>query len=266
MRIILSAELTDKKSSRYKYTPLLRELVARDIKVKYRGSLLGLLWSVLSPLLMMMVMTIIFSTIFQSSIPDYPIYYLSGYLIFTLNSEATTDGMYSIIANSALLKKVYLPKYLFPLSKVFTALVNSLFSIVAMFIIMAITGVHFSPTLFLMPIVLFYTVLFSAGLSLLLSAVATRFRDLCYIYSVVIYAWMFFTPIFYPADQLSGFALTVMNFNPLFHLVNYNRNIVLYGIVPSLKLNLACLGVGLGMLLLGSLVFKKLQKTFIFYV
>lgn len=254
------------KPPRYRYSALLRELVARDIKVKYRGSLLGLLWSVLSPLLMMVVMTIVFSYIFKNDIPNFPIYYLSGSIIFTLNSEATSDGMYSIIGNASLLKKVYVPKYMFPLSKVFTALVNSLFSIIAMFIIMLATGTPFHATLWLLPVLLLYTCLFSAGLSLFLSAVGTRFRDLCFIYSVVVYAWMFLTPIFYPADKLEGIAATLMNFNPMFHLVNYSRNIVLYGMLPTLPLNLFCLGIGLGMLAIGWFTFRRLQKSFIFYI
>lgn len=254
------------KSSRYRYSALLQELVARDIKVKYRGSLLGLVWSVLSPLLMMGVMTIVFSYIFENDIPNYPVYYLSGYIIFTLNSEATTDGMYSIIANSALLKKVYVPKYMFPLSKVFTALVNAIFSLIAMFILMLITGTTFHATLWLLPVLLVYTCLFSSGLALFLAAVGTRFRDLCYIYSVVVYAWMFMTPIFYPDDKLSGFAATIMNFNPMYHLVNYSRNIVLYGTLPSLQLNLFCLGIGLGMLAIGWFVFSRMQKSFIFHI
>ncbi|NLW79966.1 MAG: ABC transporter permease [Ruminococcaceae bacterium] len=254
------------KHPRHRYSALLQELVARDIKVKYRGSLLGLLWSVLSPLLMMVVMTIVFSYMFENDIPNYPIYYLSGYIIFTLNSEATNDGMYSIISNASLLKKVYVPKYMFPLSKVFTALVNALFSIIAMFIIMLVTGTPFHATLLLLPVLLVYTCLFSAGLSLFLAAVGTRFRDLCFIYSVAVYAWMFLTPIFYPDDKLGGFAATLMNFNPMFHLVNYSRNIILYGTLPSLQLNLFCLGIGLGMLAIGWFTFRRLQKSFIFYI
>ncbi|MDL2253605.1 ABC transporter permease [Ruminococcaceae bacterium OttesenSCG-928-I18] len=259
-------KMNNREARFHRVSSLLRELVSRDIKVKYRGSLLGLLWSVLSPLLMMVVLTIIFSTIFRNDIPNFPIYYLSGYLIFTLNSEATQEGMYSIISNASLLKKVYVPKYLFPVSKVFTALVNSIFSIIAMFIIMIITGAPFYPTLLMIPVLLVYTTMFSCGLTLFLSAVGTRFRDLCYIYSVVVFAWMFFTPLFYPASSLSGLALFLMNFNPLYHLVNFSRSIILYGVMPPLWLNLACLGLGVGALLVGGFTFSKLQKKFIFYI
>ena len=110
-----------------KYKTLLNELVVRDIKVRYRKSVLGLLWTVLNPLLMMCVITVVFSTLFRQNIPNFPIYYLAGSLIFSFNSEATSNGLYSIIGSASLIKKVYIPKYLFPISKVLSALVNLAF-------------------------------------------------------------------------------------------------------------------------------------------
>ncbi len=248
------------------YTSLLRELVIRDIKVKYRGSILGLIWSVLNPLLIMVVMTIVFTTIFPTEIPHFPVYYLSGSLVFTLNSEATTDAMNSIISNAALLKKVYVPKYMFPLSKVVTAMVNAGFSTVAMLLIMLITGAPFHLTLFLFPVILVYTAIFSTGLGIFLAAVAVRFRDVCYLYSVFVYAWTFLTPIFYPADRLTGVAAVIMNLNPMYHFVNYSRNVVLYGVVPSPLLNLSCLGLGLLAMLVGVFTFGKMQNSFIYHI
>mgnify|MGYP002323529176 CR=1 FL=1 len=147
-----------------KYNPLLIELVSRDIKVRYRKSVLGMLWTVLNPLLMMCVITVVFSTIFKQNIPNFPIYYLSGSLIFSFNSEATTNAMHSILSNCSLIKKVYLPKYLFPISCVLSSLVNLGFSLVAMFIVMIVTRTPFHATLLLMPIPIFYTFLFSVGL------------------------------------------------------------------------------------------------------
>lgn len=154
-----------------RFTPLLRELVVRDIKVRYRHSALGLVWTVLNPLLMMVVITIVFSTLFKQNIPNFPIYYLSGSLIFAFNSESTTTALNSIISNASLIKKVYIPKYLFPLSNVLSGLVNLGFSLIAMFIVMLITDAPFHATLLLLPIPIFYTFLFSVGLGILLSAV-----------------------------------------------------------------------------------------------
>ena len=249
-----------------RFTPLLRELVVRDIKVRYRHSVLGLVWTVLNPLLMMVVITIVFSTLFKQNIPNFPIYYLSGSLIFAFNSESTTTALNSIISNASLIKKVYIPKYLFPLSNVLSGLVNLGFSLIAMFIVMLITGAPFHATLLLLPIPIFYTFLFSVGLGILLSAVTVFFRDIAHFYSVFILAWTYFTPIFYPVEILPDAAMKIMQLNPMYHLVSYMRSIVLYGVFPSLKENLLCLCLGLLMLALGLFVFYKKQDKFVLYV
>lgn len=249
-----------------RFTPLLRELVVRDIKVRYRHSALGLVWTVLNPLLMMVVITIVFSTLFKQNIPNFPIYYLSGSLIFAFNSESTTTALNSIISNASLIKKVYIPKYLFPLSNVLSGLVNLGFSLIAMFIVMLITDAPFHATLLLLPIPIFYTFLFSVGLGILLSAVTVFFRDIAHFYSVFILAWTYFTPIFYPVEILPDTVMKLMQINPMYHLVSYMRSIVLYGVFPSLKENLLCLCLGLLMLALGLFVFYKKQDKFVLYV
>lgn len=250
-----------------KYTPLLYELVFRDIKVKYRGSVLGLFWSLLQPLLNMIVMTVVFSTLFKGhGIANYPVYYLSGALIFTLNQEATSEAMTSIVYSSALLRKIYVPKYIFPLSKVITAVANCVFSMLAMFLIMIITGAPFHWTLIFLPLLLAYVGMFATGLGLFLAALTVRFRDIRYFYTVVLTAWIYLTPIFYPIEILPDFLIKLQVLNPMFHFVNYSRNIVLYGQVPSLTLNLFCLVGGILMLALGIKVFQKLQDTFVYYI
>lgn len=249
-----------------RFTPLLRELVVRDIKVRYRHSALGLVWTVLNPLLMMVVITIVFSTLFKQNIPNFPIYYLSGSLIFAFNSESTTTALNSIISNASLIKKVYIPKYLFPLSNVLSGLVNLGFSLIAMVIVMLLTGAPFHATLLLLPIPIFYTFLFSVGLGVLLSALTVFFRDIAHFYSVFILAWTYFTPIFYPVEILPNAAMRLMRLNPMYHLVTYMRSLVLYGVFPSLKENLLCLCLGLLMLALGLFVFYKKQDKFVLYV
>ncbi len=249
------------------YSTLLRELVFRDIKIKYRGSVLGIVWTVLNPLLSMIVMTIVFGTIFGAG-PDFPVYYLSGYLIFTLNVEASTEAMYSVMRSGGLIKKAYIPKYIFPMSKVIVAVINSLFSVVVMLIIMPFTAVPYRLTLLLLPLGIVYIAIFATGLGLLLSALAVRFRDLTYLYNVVTYAWTFLTPIFYDISMLQGspFLMSAMTFNPMWHYVNFSRNVVLYGTWPSLTLHMFCLGFGLLMFAIGCYVFYKMQDTFIFYI
>jgi ABC-2 type transport system permease protein len=250
----------------FQYKDLLYNLVSRDIKVRYRKSFLGMLWTVLNPLLMMIVMTIVFSTLFKSTIDNFPVYFLAGNLIFTLNSEITNNCTYAIIGNASLLKKVYIPKYLFPLSKAGSALVNLMFSLIAMFLVMIILRVPFLPTLLLLPIPIAYAFIFSLGLGLLLSAVTVYFRDIAYFYSVLLLAWNYFTPVFYPIEILPDFARKLMQLNPLYHYIDYMRNLILHGVVPGITENFVCLLMSVMMLVIGVCVFYRKQDNFILYI
>lgn len=249
-----------------RFTPLLRELVVRDIKVRYRHSVLGLVWTVLNPLLMMVVITIVFSTLFKQNIPNFPIYYLSGSLLFSFNSESTTTALNSIISNASLIKKVYIPKYLFPFSNILSGLVNLGFSLIAMFIVMIITSAPFHVTLLLIPIPIFYTFLFATGLGILLSALTVYFRDITHFYGVFILAWTYFTPIFYPVEILNETAMGIMRFNPMYHYVFFMRELVLDGQFPSMKENLLCMLMGMVALLIGLIVFYRKQDKFVLFV
>ena len=250
----------------FQYKDLLYNLVSRDIKVRYRKSFLGMLWTVLNPLLMMIVMTIVFSTLFKSTIDNFPVYFLAGNLIFTLNSEITNNCTYAIIGNASLLKKVYIPKYLFPLSKAGSALVNLMFSLIAMFLVLIILRVPFLPTLLLLPIPIAYAFIFSLGLGLLLSAVTVYFRDIAYFYSVLLLAWNYFTPVFYPIEILPDFARKLMQLNPLYHYIDYMRNLILHGVVPGITENFVCLLMSVMMLVIGVCVFYRKQDNFILYI
>lgn len=258
--------IREKLSAFKRFTPLLKELVVRDIKVRYRHSVLGMVWTVLNPLLMMVVITIVFSTLFKQNIPNFPIYYLSGSLLFSFNSESTTTALNSIISNASLIKKVYIPKYLFPFSNVLSGLVNLGFSLIAMFFVMLITKAPFHVTLLLIPIPIFYTFLFATGLGILLSALTVYFRDIAHFYGVLILAWTYFTPIFYPAEILNEAAMKVMQLNPMYHYVSYMRELVLYGNFPSMKENLLCILIGVLMIFIGMAVFYKGQDNFVLYV
>lgn len=258
--------LKEKSEGLKRFMPLLKELVVRDIKVRYRHSVLGLVWTVLNPLLMMTVITLVFSTMFKSNIPNFPVYYLSGSLIFSFNSEATTTALNSIISNASLIKKVYIPKYLFPLSNILSGLVNLFFSLIAMLIVMIVLRVPFHPTLLLIPIPIFYVFLFSTGLGLALAALTVYFRDIAHFYSVFVLAWTYFTPIFYPADLLGETAMKLMQLNPMYHFVTFMRQLVLYGTFPDLRTNLICLLLGCVSMVIGLVIFYKKQDNFVLFV
>lgn len=249
-----------------RYRHLIFDLVGRDVKTKYRRSVLGLLWSVLHPLLMMLVLTAVFSTIFHYKAGDFSVYYLTGYLLFNFVTEATVFSMASIIGAAGLIKKVYIPKFVFPLEKCLFALVNFLFSLIAAVIVFLAVGVQPHWTILLFPIPVFCLFLFNFGISLILAALNTFFRDVGYLYNVFVTIWMYLTPIIYPVEILPAWILPVVKLNPLYHFVQYFRNVTLYGTVPSLRENLICILFALLFLLVGLLFFRKKQDKFIFYI
>lgn len=249
-----------------KYLPLLRELIVRDIKVRYRRSVLGMLWTVLNPLLMMGVMTVVFSQLFESTIDNFAIYYLSGYILYSFINDSTTAALFSVVYNASLMKKVYIPKYMFPVSKVFSSLVNLGFSFIAMLIVMAITRTSLKITIVLLPFIIFYVVSFTIGLGLILATLYVFFRDCGHLYGIVMLAWLYLTPLFYPREILPETLQKLLVFNPMYHYVEYFRNILLYGVWPSVEQNLLCLGIGMIALFIGTIVFYKRQDGFILYI
>lgn len=250
----------------WKYRELLKELVSRDLKVKYRRSALGYIWSVLNPLLMMIVISIVFSHMFRFDIENYTIYLLTGQLIYNFYSEATNLSMTSILWSGGLIRKVYLPKYIFPISRTLSAFVNLLFSLAAIIIMLIVTQTKVTPVILLFPLPLFYLLLICIGIGLILSVVAVYFRDMLHLYGVFLTALMYLTPIFYPVSSLPDYAVRILHFNPLFHIVNMFRDIVLYGNIPTLRANMICLSMGIISIGIGLLIFKKKQDNFVMFL
>ena len=241
-------------------------LVSKDFKLKYRRSILGVAWSVLNPLLMMCVLTAVFSTIFRFSIENYPLYIILGNTLFALMSDSTTSAMYSILDSASLIKKVKIEKLIFPVEKALFQLVNFCISLIAVGIVMAFFRIAPCPSIIMLPILLIYVMLFSLGIGMALSALAVFFRDVCHLWSVVTTAWTYATPLFYPIDVLPSWMLTIMQFNPMYHYVTYFRDIALYGSFPGIQENLLCLGIALVTFVFGFAIFKKSEKKFILYV
>lgn len=249
-----------------KYKNLLYELVNRDIKIRYRRSVLGLLWTILNPILMMTVITLVFSGFFKSDIQNFAIYYFTGNLLFSFVNESTVNAMNAIVGNGSLIKKVYVPKYLFPMSKIFSSLVNLLFSFIAMLLVMLVLRAPFYPTMFLIPVIVLYVVLFSIGLGLILATAQVFFRDTGHLYSVFTILWMYMTPLFYPRTLLEDKLSFILTWNPMVHFVDFMRDIVLYNTVPTAQENLICAGIGMGFLALGLFFFYRKQDKFILFV
>ena len=245
---------------------ILRSLVSKDFKLKYRRSMLGVLWSVLNPLLMMIVLTAVFSTVFRFNIENFPLYLILGQTLFTFMSDATSSAMSSIIDSAPLIKKIRINKALFPLEKVSFALVNFMVSLIAVVAVMLFFKVVPTVNILWLPFLLLTIFLFSLGIGLLLAALSVFFRDVMHLWSVLLTAWTYATPLFYPVEILPEWAVPIMNANPMYYYVSFFREIALYGSAPTLEQIAICLFCGVGALIVGFAVFKKQEKKFILYV
>lgn len=252
----------------FAFDELLKQLIIRDVKLKYRRSYLGYLWSILNPLIMMIVLVTVFSNLFSRfDIPNYPLYLISGQILFSLMVESTNMSIGSIIGNAHLIKKTYVPKYIFTMSKVSSSLVNALFSLGALLIVMIMTRADFSWNLLLIPFVILQVFIFSLGLSMFLSAAAVFFRDIQYLWGVFVSMWLYLTPIFYPTNIIpENYQLLYKNANPMYLYIEQFRDIVLYAKLPNVYSVLIGFWLALLVLLIGSWYFNKKQDEFILYI
>ncbi len=250
----------------YRYRSLLFHLIERDFKVKYRRSVLGILWSLLSPLLMMLIMAAVFSSLFRFDIENFPVYLLSGQLIFNSFSEATNGAMSSMISASGFIRKVYIPKYIFPLEKAMFAFVNLLFSCLAIIGVMIFTGQPITLNTLFFPITFVFLFVFGLGVGLILASLAVFFRDVIHFYGVFLTAMMYLTPIMYPENILPPFLATAVRFSPIYWFISMFRNAVLYDLPPTVEQLLWCSISSVVALIIGLIVFKKSQDKFILYV
>ena len=249
------------------FDELLKQLVIRDVKLKYRRSYLGYLWSILNPLMLMMVLVVVFSNIFRFDIPNFPLYMIAGQTMFNFMIEATNNAVWSITGNASLLKKTYVPKYIFTLSKVGSSLVNLVFSLGALVLVMVFTGAEFSWNLLYFPIIILQVLIFSLGISLFLAAATVFFRDIQYLWGVFVSMWMYLTPLFYPASIIPNeYQELYKTANPMYWYVEQFRDIVLYAHFPNT--NSIYMGTALAfvILLLGAWYFNKKQDEFILYI
>jgi len=249
------------------YSGLIRELVTRDLKLKYRRSFLGYIWSVLNPLLIMIVMTVVFSAMFRKNIENYPVYLLIGRTMYDFTATSTKQALKSVTGNAALLKKTYIPKYIFTLSKVTTNLVETAFSMGALLIVMLATRSPFYWYMLLIPMILIEAYIFSLGLGFLLAMLNVFFRDIEYIYRAVTVAWMYLTPLFYPIERLPvRLQQAIKLCNPLYYYIAQFRDVALYGQLPGPRIVIGGWVIALAMLAIGLFAFQRKQDKFILHI
>lgn len=250
--------------TRYRF--LLDQLVGRDFKTKYKRSVLGALWSFLNPLLSMIVQYVIFSTLFKTDIENFAVYLLIGIVFFNFFMEATTLGLTSIVSNTSLITKVYIPKYIFPVSKVLSSAINLLISLIPLILVILFTREPIRPAILLFPFPIVCTIVFCIGMAMLLASMMVFFRDTQFLWSVISMLWMYATPIFYPESILPAKWTIVFKINPLYHFIRFARALILQGASPQPQAYLFCILASVIPFLLGAAVFKKTQNKFILYI
>lgn len=248
---------------------VVHQLVTKDFKLKYRRSVLGIAWSVLNPLLMMLVQAAVFTRLMvrhDASIPNFPIYLILGNTAWHLMSDATNFGMQSIIHAQSLLKKVRINRWVFPVQKVLFAVVNYSFSLAAVALVMLFFGWAPSWWALMLPLAIFYLAVFCIGLSMLLASLAVFFRDVIHLWGVFLTAWMYLTPLFYSVTILPDWMQSLMRFNPMYLYITFIRRILLWRMNPGLMVHGGCIAYALIMLAVGYTVFRKTEERFILFI
>lgn len=248
------------------YSFLLGQLVSRDFKTRYKRSVFGVIWSMLNPLLMMCVQYLIFSNLFRFQIENYAVYLLIGTVTFNFFSESTQMALGSIIQSASLITKVYIPACIFPISKIIASGINLAFSTLALYVIIFIQGIPLSFTHLLIPVLYIMLAVFSFGIGLILASVTVYFRDMQFIYNVVVVVWTYLTPLFYSADIIPQQFQALYQANPMYQYVTFFRTLVLEQQIPSLERFIWCAGYAVLFALIGWFIYKKTKKNFILNV
>lgn len=245
---------------------LFEELVKRDFKQKYKRTVLGMAWSILSPLLTLFVMSLVFSQFFGRSMEHYTIYLFCGNLVFSYFRESTTGGMNALISNASIFTKVNVPKYMFLLSKNVSALINFGLTLCVFFLFALIDRVQFGLHFLALLYPICCLVVFNIGMGLILSALFVFFRDTSYLYDVFTMLLMYMSAIFYTVDTLPSFMQGLLLGNPIYCYIKYFRIVVLDGNIPSLNYHLLCAFYAILLVAIGGFIYKKFNHKFLYYV
>jgi lipopolysaccharide transport system permease protein len=255
-----------------RFRQLLWNLVLRDLKVRYRNSILGVVWSLLNPLLMTLVFTLVFTVMIRSGIPKFPVFLLCGLLPWNFFSASVIGATNSILNNAPLIKKVYFPREVLPISLVLSNLVNFFLALVVLFGMILIFQVHLSASLLFLPVIILIQMMFTLGVGLVLATANVFYRDTQMILEVVMLAWFFLTPIFYPITELPREAqilgmtvdvwLWTHRLNPMASLVASYRDVLYYGGPPGLDFLFRSFVTALAILIVGYLIFLHFGRSF----
>lgn len=253
----------------FRYRGLLRNLLARDLSVRYKSSVLGFLWTLLNPLLLMLVFTVVFQVLIPTEIPYFPVFILIGILAWNFCAGAAMACTHSVVGNADLVRKVYFPREMLPLSAVLASLVHFTLALTLVFVLAPLSGIPLTPLALWLPIVVLFQTIFLSGLGMFLAAVNVFFRDTEPIMDVALLAWFFLTPIFYPLDVLFDKTIGQMNvgwlmhvLNPMASFISTYRLVIIDRAPPDPAFLARTFAVSLLVLLVGYVVFKRLEPRF----
>jgi ABC-2 type transport system permease protein len=247
----------------YQYRQMIFSLVKKDLRGRYKGSVLGFLWTFINPLMQLVVYTFVFTYIMKAGIERYYLYLFVALVPWIFFSSAITGGSSSIVAQKDLVKKIYFPREVIPISYVTSCFVNMLLCFCIIFLVMLVAGIPFRPlALLCLPVVMIVEYLLALGMAMLSSAITVYFRDLEHILGIVTMIWMYMTPIFYSIDMIPEKLRFIYHLNPMSSVISCYRDVLYSAKVPDLSSLLEAAVLGVFFLVVGMLVFGKLKKGF----
>ncbi len=249
-----------------KHQFLFEELVKRDFKKKYKRTILGMLWSLLSPMMQLFIMSIVFTHFFGQNKPHYTIYLFAGNLTYSFFRDSTYGGMNSLMSNAGIITKINLPKYMFLLSKNVASLINFGLTLIIFLIFVAVDGIAFSFRFLLLLYPILWMILFNIGCGFILSALFVIFKDIQYLYDIFTLMLMYLSAIFYYTDTYPEHVQKLFYLNPLYVYITYIREIIIDGIVPDMMTHGLCALYAILSLTIGALIYKKYNYKFLYYM
>ena len=245
---------------------MLESLVVREIRVRYRRSVLGVLWTLLNPVLMMIIFTVVFSTLFNRQLVHFPVYFMSAHMAWGFFSSTSTQAMSSMLRSAGLFKRIYVPKYIFVLATVFAGFINFLLALIPLAGLVIFLHHKVTTAIFFVPIAVIVLTAFTIGVSFIIATVAVFFDDITQFYSVILQALMYLTAIFYPIDIVPGKYRILIELNPMYHIVQMIRQPIYYGVMPSALTIIAAVLSAVVALAVGTYVFTRFSDRFVYYV
>ncbi|WP_245330761.1 ABC transporter permease [Acetoanaerobium pronyense] len=251
----------------FRFSYVLKNFIRQELTVKYKRSFFGLLWSLLNPILTMSISAIVFGSIMRFKIEDFAVFIFSGLLPFNYFGGTVQSATMSLIGSEGFIKKIYIPKILFPVSLVVSNFVNLLFSMTALFFIMLFINIELNLALFFLPLSFFILFIFTLGISLIFSIVNVFFRDFTYLIGVFLTGLYYLTPILYPLDYIRDTPLYgIVIYNPITYIIDMFRYPLYLREFPPLEITLTAIAISVISFIVGNQVFKKYEKEIVFYL